>query len=123
MKEQEKQLERVYYIKNKIEKINPNSKRKAAERMYALELITFLERLVKEKRQEDFLTDSRILRKLLLAGKENWDEYSKAGNSLYYDADIIERIGKGISPLLERQAMYLSRACELIVEFNREAAL
>ena len=119
---QEKQLERVQQIKNKIEKINSNSKRKAAERMYALELITFLERQVKKKQQEDFLTDARVLRKLLLNGAKDWTEYSKEGNSLCYDVDIINRIGKGDSPLLERQAMYLSRACELIVEFNREVA-
>lgn len=122
MTEKERQLERVQYIKNKIEKINPNSKRKAAERDYALDLIRNLECWVKQRQLDDFLNNSNVLRKLLLDGAENWTEYSEGGCSLIYNEDIIERIGRGHSPLLERQAKYLYRACEMIINFNKEAA-
>ena len=52
---------------------------------YAVELVEGLE-------SSDDLSNERLLRKALLNGAGDWQQYSEGGCALIYDADIAERI-------------------------------
>ena len=52
---------------------------------YAVELVESLA-------ESDDLSNETLLRKALLNGADNWQQYSEGGCALIYDADIAERV-------------------------------
>ena len=54
-------------------------------RAYAVELVESLS-------DSDDLSNETLLRKALLNGADNWQQYSEGGCALVYDADIAERL-------------------------------
>lgn len=60
---------------------------------YALELVDELEKAIKNGYFEaEDLEAPKLLRKQLLNGASDWDQYSWGGCSLIYDSDIAERL-------------------------------
>ena len=121
----EKQLlERVELIRQVIIKLDIKSAYKEIIRIYALELLDELEQRIKDGIVEDFLDSTTHLRRNLLNGANDWEEYSQGGCSLIYDEDIKSRCqyswaNHDPDPLKE-QAKYLKSACSLIERINHQ---
>ena len=53
---------------------------------------TYAVELVESLTESDDLSNETLLRKALLNGADNWQQYSEGGCALVYDADIAERV-------------------------------
>lgn len=121
----EKQLlERVELIRTAINALEIKSAYKEIIRIYALELLKELEERIRDGIVEDFLDSTTHLRRNLLNGAKDWEEYSRGGCSLIYDDDIrfrcqYSKANYDIDPLKE-QAKYLKSACSLIERINHQ---
>ena len=122
----EKQLlERVELIRQALIKLDIKSAHKELKRIYALELLKELEERIRDGFVEDFLESTTALRRNLLNGAKDWEEYSRGGCSLIYNEDIQARCQYSnayINPddPLKEQAQYLKSACSLIERIKHQ---
>ena len=117
-------LERVDAIRKNIKELDIKSAYKEIVRIYAFELLDELEQRIRDGIVEDFLDSTTHLRRNLLNGATDWEEYSRGGCSLIYTEDIryrcqYSRANYDLDPLKE-QAKYLKSACNLIERINHQ---
>lgn len=85
-----KTVREVYKI---INKMNPRSRWDKGVKEYALELLEELqENIDLGYIKEQDLQSREILKKSMLNGADNWQQYSDGGCSLIYNSDIAERL-------------------------------
>lgn len=105
--------------------------------VYALELVEQLQEAVKGGWfEEENISAPKMLKKALLNGAEDWNQYSWGGSALIYDADIAERLctpselkrtkGGQLNPnsreqWLDTQARALYQACNMVMRHARKA--
>ena len=78
------------YIKQKLETRKDRSAWDKGVAIYALELLDEIKESIDYNGKEPETLEE--LKRIVLNGAENWDEYSWGGCSLIYNADIAERL-------------------------------
>ena len=105
--------------------------------VYALELVEQLQEAIESGYfEEENISAPKMLKKALLNGAEDWNQYSWGGSALIYDTDIAERLcnpselkrtkGGRLKPnsreqWLDTQARALYQACIMVMSHARKA--
>ena len=86
-------MKTVNDIRNQIEASKPRSAWSKGVNLYALDLLDELEMAVRDGYfYEDDLLSPALLKRQLLNGASDWEQYSWGGCSLIYDGDIAKRL-------------------------------